>query len=251
MCRRSLRQRRSVRISGLLAIATCFFLSQARADIITDIEQLDKPKDKKEEKEKEKEKEKDKKAEKGKAKSTPEKPTTEDLPPPMPAPQAGPVIFPPPASGDNSKPKISKEQRSNAPIHLQSDGTSTYSRDNLVVQMEKNVIITQEDLRLQSNEATVHLAENKSESNGVKSAELVGKVSISRNSKDPAERMNARSDRANFDNNAQTVVLEGNARLWREGNLIKGEKITYEITTGMIKVDRAQGVVQPDKVKQP
>ena len=34
-------------------------------------------------------------------------------------------------------------------------------------------------------------------------------------------------------------------------NLIKGEKITYEITTGMIKVDRAQGVVQPDKVKQP
>lgn len=237
---------RNIRASGLFVALACLFLSQARADIITDIEQLDKPKDKKEEKKTEKEKPASKK----------EVPRVEDLippPAPSPAPATEQTIIPPPApSGEGSKaPKVSKEQRRNAPIHLQSDGTSTYSRNNLVVQMEKNVLITQEDLRLQSNAATVHLAEGKTENNGVKSAELTGKVSISRNSNDPAERMNARSDKATFDNNAQTVILEGNARLWREGSLIKGEKITYEITTGMIKVDRAQGVVQPDKVKQP
>jgi lipopolysaccharide transport protein LptA len=74
-----------------------------------------------------------------------------------------------------------------------------------------------------------------------------GKVNLTRLSKDPTERITAKSDKAIFDNDTQKVTLDGNARLWKDGHLIKGDRIVYEIVTGMIKVDRAQGVVQPEK----
>ncbi len=158
------------------------------------------------------------------------------------------------ASGEGSDPakKAGERQRRDAPIHLQSDGTSTYSRNGSVVNLEKNVVITQEDLRLQSEQAKVVLAsgEKKAGSNSVETVEVSGKVNLSRFAKDPTERITARSDKALFDNNSQKVTLDGNARLWKDGHLIKGDRIVYEILTGMIKVDRAQGIVQPERASK-
>jgi lipopolysaccharide transport protein LptA len=209
-----------------------------RADIIDDINQLE-PKPQK----------------------TPQpKPTASPTPTATPTPDvipepedtARPVSPEPRPTGkasDKPKDKKTVKARRDAPIHLQSDGTSTYSRNGSVVHLQKNVVITQDDIRLQSDEARVLFApEGRRENNNtVQSVEVNGKVNLTRLSKDPAERITAKSDKAIFDNDSQKVTLDGNARLWKDGHLIKGDRIVYEIVTGMIKVDRAQGVVQPEK----
>ena len=162
-----------------------------------------------------------------------------------------------PKHGD-SKPKVSaaweqrpsgKNQRRQMPIHLQSEGTSTYSQNGSLVYLQKNVIIIQDDVRIQSDEAKVKLGQTKDQ-NTVNSVEMKGRVNLNKYSKDPTERLTAKGDKALFDNQDQVVTLEGNARLWRDGHLIRGDKIIYEILTGLVKVDRVQGVVQPEKAKQ-
>ncbi len=157
-----------------------------------------------------------------------------------------------PKTNSNEKSKEKKavdKPRRDAPIHLQSDGTSTYTRNGSIVQLQKNVVITQDDIRLASDQARVLFqSTGKGEkSNTVQTVEVNGKVNLSRFTKDPSERITAKSDKAVFDNQAQKVTMDGNARLWKDGHLIKGDRIVYEIITGMIKVDRAQGVVQPEK----
>jgi lipopolysaccharide transport protein LptA len=181
-------------------------------------------------------------------------PTATPTPDVIPEPEdtARPVSPEPRPTGkapDKAKDKKSVKARRDAPIHLQSDGTSTYSRNGSVVHLQKNVVITQDDIRLQSDEARVLFApEGRRESNNtVQTVEVSGKVNLTRLSKDPTERITAKSDKAIFDNDTQKVTLDGNARLWKDGHLIKGDRIVYEIVTGMIKVDRAQGVVQPEK----
>lgn len=233
----------NIRSKGLLLASLCFCLSYgiARADIIDDIDQLEKPKKK--------------------PKTTTE--TEEDqaidspgaIEPPPPPPQAVtkpielPKAEPPsatsPVKSTSSSNKLDKEARRNLPIHYGCQGTTTYSRDRAIVMLEKDVVFTQEDVSLQSDEAKVKLLQGPGGS--VDSAEMNGRVSMNRDSKDPTERIRARGDRAVFDNAAQIVTLDGNARLWRDGHLIKGDRIVYEIVSGTVKVDKVQGVVQPEK----
>lgn len=213
-----------------------------RADIIDDINQLEPKKEKKPE---------TKPAVKKSPTPTPTPdmiPEPEELPRPIsPEPKAGTK---PSAGAEKSKDsKVAEKTRRDAPIHWQSDGTATYSRNGSVVHLQKNVVITQDDVRLQSDEARVLFSPNgkKENNNSVQTVELNGKVTVNRFTKDPSERITARSDRAIFENETQKVTLDGNARLLKDGHLIKGDRIVYEIVTGMIKVDRAQGVVQPEK----
>lgn len=244
----------------------------AKADIITDIEELEKEKDPEKDKEKKVEKKKESDKEPALKKSDAadkdtiggKKPSKNAAPPgaterpdpenqtliPEPMEDATESLPPPKAVEMKPLRGKTKEQRKKAPIHLKSDGTTTYSQDKLTVILQKNVMITQDNLRLQSDEAKVQFLPKNSADSGVKTAILDGKVSIARYSSDPSERMNAKSDKATFDNVQQLVTLDGNARLWREGDLVKGERIVYDLTTGMIKIEKAQGVVQPDRMKK-
>jgi len=256
MFRKSLNLKSLLIAAASFAIAATIPLHLVRADIINDIDQLDKDKPEKDKEKKDKEKEQPTKSKaqkpKGKNSST-NLPQPDDKADLIPEPTEETIIppLPPRPSKTSGKSKgKTKEQRQKAPVHLQSDGTTTYSKDRSTVVLEKNVVITQDDMRLESDEAKITLLPKGSAENGVKSALLSGKVAISRYSDDPSERMNAKSDKALFDNQAQTVALEGNARLWREGNLIKGDRIIYEMTSGMIKVDKAQGVVQPERMNK-
>jgi lipopolysaccharide transport protein LptA len=223
----------------LLSLLTASHAPALRADIIDDINQLEPKKD---------------------PKTPPPKPTPKPTPTSTPTPDlipepeelprpVTPEARPGGKAPEKSKDKKSVKARRDAPIHLQSDGTSTYSRNGSVVHLQKNVVISQDDIRLQSDEARVLFSPDgkKENNNTVQTVEVNGKVNLTRLSKDPTERITAKSDKAIFDNNAQKVTLDGNARLWKDGHLIKGDRIVYEIVSGMIKVDRAQGVVQPEK----
>jgi lipopolysaccharide transport protein LptA len=209
---------------------------RVQADIIDDIEELLPKKDQK----------------KPQPKPSPQ-PTASPTPDLIPEPEPPrPSIQEPKSSGkapEKSREKKSVQTRRDAPIHLQSEGTSTYSRNGSVVHLQKNVVITQDDIRLQSDEARVLFSPDgkKESNNSVQTVEVNGKVKFSRFSKDPAEQITAKSDKAIFDNDTQKVTLDGNARLLKDGHLMKGDRIVYEIVTGMIKVDRAQGIVQPER----
>jgi len=158
---------------------------------------------------------------------------------------------PAPISGAPTTKKSSTSKKKNSgksPISLKSDGKSTYSKNGRVIQLNQNVVISQDQLRLQADEAKVLLAEEGADHN-VDRVEINGNVRVSNFSEHPEEKVSARGDRAYFINAKRTITLVGNARLWKGGHLIKGKQITYDVDSGIITVDRAEGVVKPEEVQ--
>ncbi|RYZ51270.1 MAG: hypothetical protein EOP07_21620, partial [Proteobacteria bacterium] len=238
------------------AMALSFPLQLARADIITDIEDIDKEKTPEKEKEKKKDTVKPK-TQKSKEKAPPLSAPTDESATGGGKPQLIPepvdeVIAPPKPTKPVDPKQVAKNKaaRQKAPVHWQSKGTTTGSKDLSTITLKDDVIITQSDMRLESDEAKVTFQPKGSPETGVKTAFLTGKVAITRYSDDPSERMNAKSDKATFDNQAQVVTLDGNARLWRDGGLVQGDRITYEVASGQVRIDKARGVVQPERMKK-
>lgn len=156
---------------------------------------------------------------------------------------------PPRRKKSDAEVQAERRDRSKAPIELKSQGQTTYARNGGLIQLREDVVITQADLRLQSDEAKIYLNET-SEENDVEKVEVYGQVKMTKFDEIPSERVTARGERAVFFNSRQKVELIGNARLWKGGHLIRGKKITYDIPTGMITVDQAVGVVRPEEGTQ-
>ena len=144
-------------------------------------------------------------------------------------------------------PKKSNKEAAKAPIKIKSEGKSSYSRNGGLIVLRENVVITQDELRLQADKASVFVDNKAAKGESVRKVEITGQVKVSRFDKDPAERVTAHGNKAIFINKKQTVKLIGNARLFKGGHLIKGKEIVYDIQSGMITVDEAQGVVQPEE----
>ncbi|SME91376.1 lipopolysaccharide transport periplasmic protein LptA [Pseudobacteriovorax antillogorgiicola] len=144
--------------------------------------------------------------------------------------------------------KGNKEKAAKSPIKLKSDGRSTYTKNGGIIVMRKNVVITQDELRLQADQAKIFV-DPKKKDDSVEKVEIEGQVKMSKFSEDPTERVTAHGDRAIFINQTQIVQLIGNARLYKGGHLIRGKKIVYDVQTGLITVDQAQGVVQPEEAQ--
>lgn len=153
----------------------------------------------------------------------------------------------PPKEKDPAPEKTQVSERRKAPINLKGDGQSSYSRKKGLMILRENVVITQENLRLQADEAEVsfYMEDAAFEKDSVKEVNITGNVKVSKFDPDPSQRMIAHGDRAIFYNNEQKVILLGNARLYRGGDLMRGKRITYDIPSGMVEVDQARGVVQP------
>jgi lipopolysaccharide transport protein LptA len=143
-----------------------------------------------------------------------------------------------------------RKERSKAPIKLKSDGRSTYSRDGGLVHLRKNVVITQEDLRLQADEAKVFVREAAEDEERIDKVEFTGSVKFTKFDQRPSEQVSAHGNRAIFYNERQEVILIGNARIWKGNQLIRGKRVIYDVATGMIEVDQAVGVVQPDEAQE-
>lgn len=143
----------------------------------------------------------------------------------------------------------SDDERRKQPIHLKSDREAIYSRHSGVVHLVENVRISQGNLFFRADEAKAYFVEVGDES-VVEKVEIYGNVRIAKYSPDPTENIKASGKRAIFLNSIGLVTLIGNARLWQGGHLIKGKQITYELSSGIIKVDRAEGILQPEDQKQ-
>lgn len=153
-----------------------------------------------------------------------------------------------PLTSSPKKPKKAQrkddEERKNLPIKLKSDGQATYSKNGGIVELEENVSVSQGNLSFRSDRAKAYFIEVNGE-NIVDKVEIFGNVRVTKNTINPADKVKATGNRAYFFNSKRTVTLIGNARLWQGGHLIKGTQITYDLDTGIVKVDRAEGIVNP------
>lgn len=139
------------------------------------------------------------------------------------------------------------EPAKNEPVHFESKGLRGL-REKGTVELIEDVVVTQGDLRMEADRAQIFYDENQRE---VMKVVATGNVKMFNVDKSTGEKMKAFCNEVHFLNSERTVVMEGNARLWRgTQSVIRGKKITYEIDSGWIKADRVAGELQPEDTKK-
>lgn len=162
-----------------------------------------------------------------------------------------------PASAKDSEKKPSKPatkmdpgkkgDQPSEPVHFESKGLRGM-RDKGTVELIEDVVVTQGELRLEAERAQIFYDENNKE---VVKVVATGNVKMNNVDKSTGEKMQAYCNEVTFLNSERTVIMEGNARLWRgTQHVIRSKKITYEIDTGWIKADRVAGELQPEDAKK-
>lgn len=147
--------------------------------------------------------------------------------------------------GKKKKKPQTDAERKKLPIELKSDGEAVYSRNGGTLHVVDNVRISQGNLFFRSDQAKAFFVYIDGERVADK-VEILGNVKFAQYSDDPAENVKASGDKAIYLNGVGIVTLIGNARLWQGGHLIRGRQISYEVATGVIKIDQAQGIMQPE-----
>ncbi|MEN9833884.1 MAG: hypothetical protein RL011_77 [Pseudomonadota bacterium] len=149
----------------------------------------------------------------------------------------------PPKSGGKSASVKRRSSSAKSPVHFESMGLKGL-REKGMVELSQDVLVTQEDMKLESDYAQVYFNEASHE---VTRVVAQGHVRINGVDLNSGEKFRALGDRAVFLNSERTVVLDGNAKLWRgEDSVIRSKKITYEMNTGWVRADRVAGEVQTE-----
>jgi lipopolysaccharide export system protein LptA len=174
---------------------------------------------------------------------------------PEPSPPASVTPKPPGSAKTNSgvlapkgqKGGKAKKQRPDGeqPVHFESMGAKAFQQKG-TLELEKNVIVTQGKMRMEADYAKVFYDEALKD---VAKVIAVGNVKMFKIDEDSGEKIQALGDQVTFLNKERRVTMEGNARLWRGADLVRGKKITYEMDTGWIRADRVVGEVHPSAEK--
>lgn len=135
----------------------------------------------------------------------------------------------------------------NSPITYKADKVLTFKthKDYSVLDLVKNVFIRQGRLTLSSQRAKVYLRPAKGQANAIDSITIDGNVQVQKSSRVPAERVAARGDRAVFKNSKRTVVLTGNAVVVKGEQVVRGDRIRYDLKSGNITISGAKGTLKP------
>jgi lipopolysaccharide transport protein LptA len=190
---------------------------------------------------------------------SPKPPTSQTSP--KPAARPSPAVQPAPAApasgpasnGSSLAPKGNKAgadgpaaDDSKQPVHFESKGLRAL-KEKGTAELIQDVVVTQGTLRLEADQAKIYYDDDVKD---VVRVVAEGNIKIFKVDEESGEKIKAFGDRVEFDNKGRTVVLEGNARLWRGADLVRGKKITYELDSGWIKADRVAGEVHPPEEKK-
>lgn len=110
--------------------------------------------------------------------------------------------------------------------------------------LEEDVVVTQDDIRIEADKATILFA---NKSNEVKEVQAVGSVKFQRTDPETGLPVRAQGREAVFNNGKRTVVLKGDPVMYRGEDVIRGKVINYDLRNGWVKADRVEGVVQPSQ----
>ena len=149
-------------------------------------------------------------------------------------------------TGTGEKParqKAGDSSQSKLPINFSSQGALA-TKDPGVIELKKDVVVTQGDTRLEAEYVKSFMEQSTNEPIKIVAS---GNVRIFKDDVEPAKKMRATSNEAVFYNRERRIFLRGNPKLWRGNDLIRGKEITYELDTGWVKVDRVEGVIIPDQ----
>ena len=166
-------------------------------------------------------------------------PLTAQTKAPAPAPRSGST---PPAAAPKPAPAKSGEKtagpRSNAPIVIDADRMEAFKKDGLVV-FSGNVVAKQENSVQTADRMEVYLDDK---------GERVLRIISTGNVKIVTEDCRtATAKRAEYYDDEQRVVLIGDARVWRDDNVVTGEKITIFLAEdrSVVEGGRVKGVFFP------
>lgn len=132
----------------------------------------------------------------------------------------------------------------NTPIKYSSERLAGQKQGGVVV-LEENVVVTQADMRIEADKATIHFDQA---TNEVIDCVAIGNVKFFRKDPETGSPVTADGREAVFNNRERTVTLKGDPKLVRGGDVVRGRQIIYDLTSGWVKADRVEGVVQPSKL---
>lgn len=112
--------------------------------------------------------------------------------------------------------------------------------------LEENVVVTQDDVRLEADKATIFF---ESKSRDVREVHAVGSVKFTRTDPDTGLPVRAEGREAIFNNSKRLVTMKGEPVLYRGEDVVRGKIIYYDLQNGWVKADRVEGVVQPSTKK--
>ena len=148
--------------------------------------------------------------------------------------------FPGPKKPMTKSTQSSKEKK---PVNFTSQGLKGL-REKGLVELVKDVLVTQGDLKIEADNAQVYFSEDTKEVQRI--VALGQPVKMSNIDPNSGEKLEAYGNQIVFDNSDRVVHLEGNARIKKGSNsTIKGKKITYELDSGWIRADKVAGEISP------
>lgn len=152
------------------------------------------------------------------------------------------------ASTKASKIKAKKGTKSNEGLPVLFESKSLKgTRSEGTIFLQDDVIISQGDMRMESNQATIYFHPK---SNEVREIKASGKVKFFKKNSETGQTIKADAREAVFFNSEQKVQLRGEPKIWRGDDLMTGKQISYDLKSGWIKADRVEGVVQPTQVEK-
>lgn len=108
--------------------------------------------------------------------------------------------------------------------------------------LEEDVVVTQDDIRLEADKATIYF---EAKSREVREVHAVGSVKFSRVDPDTGQPIKAEGREAIFSNAKRLITMKGEPVLYRGEDIVRGKVIYYDLKNGWVKADRVEGVVQP------
>jgi lipopolysaccharide transport protein LptA len=152
-----------------------------------------------------------------------------------------------PSPGDKNtskKPRrvpVDRGAQAKQPVHFKSDDVSGI-RDKGVIELHRNVEVNQGDFSLNANQAKVFFNQQSDE---VETIVASGNIKINKVDPQTGHKVRAYGKEVVFNQKDQTVTLSGDAKLHRGKDIVRGQRIIYNLTTGWIKAEQVAGVVQP------
>ena len=165
--------------------------------------------------------------------------------PEAPAPKSMPNPSSVPSRQESQEAKISSRPRSkSAKVGVVKFWSKSLSglRNPGSLMLEEDVVVTQDDIRLEADKATIFFEPKSRE---VREVHAVGSVRFSRVDPDTGQPIKAEGREAIFSNSKRLITMKGEPVMYRGDDVVRGKVIYYDLKNGWVKADRVEGVVQP------
>jgi len=132
------------------------------------------------------------------------------------------------------------------PIQIEADKMTAMSKSKFVT-FSGNVDARQGDIRIRSDEMTVHYLQDENSANSNREAQQVEKIVCTGNVEVTSKEWLGTSDTMHYISRENVVQLIGNAKAFKGQNMVEGERIHYYLDTGKSEVLGAKAVVKGEK----